>query len=151
MLMKNENNNNYMSISLPMIECGNCGRRIGHLYQDYYNLGMKLEEELAAIDGLTEEELEANSGKYTEMFKSETSGDNWNDFLAVYFKWKKQQSSPVPVHTAFNLVVKSLLRLRPLDSKFLPFGMNREDPIALVENRYCCPIKFMCDNSRATY
>ena len=134
-----------MSISLPMIECSSCGKVLGHLYEDYYNLGALLERLSQENDALSL----ANSD-HTEDFRTPNSHDNWNEFIKPYFRWLVEHPDDRDMYTPHNIVARSLLRPYGEVSR-MPINLRVLGKPLLTDARYCCLRMFMTDNSRATY
>lgn len=111
-----------------MLECGNCGQHLGHIYEDYYTLSKQLTDELK--DG------GVPSGTYVA-----TSGDDVSAFINTYYLWfKGEHEGPIPIHEPENIVARALLRIKELDPEELPFGSSREadGQLSIFEPRICC-------------
>lgn len=129
-----------------MIECSTCGRCIGHMYEDYYNLGHVLSEIIA---GKTSGDL-ADEDHSDVM---QTDGKNlWTYFLQPYFQYlKTHPDEDVPSFTPYNLVARALLRIHPWKPTDLPFWQPVNGHHDMRNPKYCCMRMFTCDNSKATY
>jgi len=131
-----------MSIALPMIECSSCGRCVGHLYDDYYQLSIKLTRLLEKNNAET-----LATADYSVEFTTPNSGDNWNEFLKPYF----QNEGLHPDYSPENLVARSLLRLRPRTAEDFPLGKKTNGQRSPFEAKICCLRMFLCDSSRSLY
>ena len=123
---------------LSMIECSSCGQQLGHLYEDYYELTIKLEREL-------------KNGKIDGSYKTR-HGDDLSMFLKTYYDWATDNAEKAVFQPA-NIIARALLRIKELDTKDLPFGMKTEldGQRDVHEVRVCCLRMFQCDPSAQSF
>jgi len=119
-----------MSYHLPMIECSSCGKIIGHLYHDYYELSLKTsrilksltdkEDDLSTVYKALADQIDGNSDfKYGD-------GNSLSEYLSTYYEWLSENLEH-DYFTPHNIVARGLLRLRDLKPEHLPINKLAED------------------------
>ena len=137
-----------LTTQLPMIECSSCGKYVGHLFDQYYNAILVLEDKHQGI-------LNGEGNLDTE--DPYDLGGIWTNYIRVYYKFmlgKKESLSEEQYKRLANLysvralIQKALLFHRPLTDDDLPLNEHERDTGCV---RACCKRALACDNSNSMY
>ena len=162
-----------------MIECSTCGTQLGHLYDDYYNAILILQEKLADSEDFEDmhslllfaEETLYNV-KRTEVGKkfkalesvhvrsatgdavlADKNGWNhtnpWTSYIDAYYKFVRS----LPAEKRGKYSMEAVVAMALLYYKAVPDNMTAADLDERDDHapRYCCKRMFLCDNSTAPY
>ena len=112
---------------LPMLECSSCGRYVGTLYNDYYDLSAKLVKDLG-------------SGTNPKEQYSCENGDDITEYVQTYYKWYNENKPHALEYTPVQIIARALLRTKELDPEDLPYGSlrNPDKQMSMHEAKMCC-------------
>lgn len=134
-----------------MLECSSCGKYIGHLMKDYYDMTILLVNDLERHEGKPRLD-----GNYVT-----SEGRDIKPYLRTYYDWANDSRNygdafvtvvgpggrPVtqPYRAPNAVIARALLSIKPLSLDDLPYGVEEDGQRSMFEERYCCQRMFLTD------